>query len=729
MARLTPAGRQVMKSAETAVPPHAGWFRRHLWLLISPVAVLVILVVAAVGAVGWVGSERAMYPERKVEDHALSEYPFAAETEEVRFAGHDGTSLAGWFLPATRDPAPAVILVHGYGRSRAELLPHAAYLHSAGFNVLLFDFRGRGESGGGAVTIGAREPLDVRGAVTYVLTRSEVDPTRVIVQGVSLGASSGIMAMADDPRIAAVVAEAPFSDARGLVDSAYENFLDLPSFPFGPVSAFILERRLDADMDDIRPIDDITRIGQRPVFLIEDVDDVDMPPRSARRLYAVASGPKDLWTVEGARHAKAYVVAPQEYERRVLAFYDAHHLGPQFAPGATPTDIQSLDAPISTEELAIRLLPYLASETDAPAGYRPAGVDVDTPATQALKETAPGADPWAAFDRNQRQFLIQLHQFLRPVASTTPPVYTVKVMIDAETARRTTSAADPPASSVTRLPITSPLGEASVAWQWSIMDPTGQAREVTEVRWFRGRLAYSVQRTAPPGGAGFDELLAIARWADARAATLPPLDFTPRVSAPATEAERLEALLRLRAFDVPAEDVPAGFRLLPPGIGSFHPAQGVVNLTLLNPDFGADAALNRFAEVWQRVYTAGAWFGRGEGQDAPKLVSIVGLDADEAAAERDVRDPIEAVFGISQPTSQPEVAPVRLGETTTFFVFRVPPAPDGSPSGESMALRWRHGSVVLSAESVGAAGAVSLDELVTFARAVEAAYQASVLAR
>jgi hypothetical protein len=46
-----------------------------------------------------------------------------------------------------------------------------------------------------------------------------------------------------------------------------------------------------------------------------------------------------------------------------------------------------------------------------------------------------------------------------------------------------------------------------------------------------------------------------------------------------------------------------------------------------------------------------------------------------------------------------------------------------------MALRWRHGSVVLSAESVGAAGTVSVDELVTFARAVEAAYQASALSR
>jgi fermentation-respiration switch protein FrsA (DUF1100 family) len=357
------------------------------------VAVPLLLAVGIIGAVGWVGSERAMYPERKVEDHTLQEYPFAGITEEVRFPSLDGTPLAGWFIPATGQQAPTVILLHGFGRSRAELLPHAAYLHSAGFNVLLFDFRSRGESGGDEVTLGAREPLDVRGAVSYVLTRPEVDPARVAVQGVSLGASSGILAMADDARIAAIVAESPFSDARGLIDSAFEDFIDLPTFPFGPASALILERRLDADMDDIRPIDAVSRVGQRPIFLIEDLDDTAMPPQSARRLYAAAPGPKELWLVEGAGHAKGYVVAPQEYERRVLAFYDAHGFGTGTGVRAGTAAAQASDAPISIDELAVRLLPYLFSEAEAPAGYRPDGVSVDMPATQALNETSPGGDP------------------------------------------------------------------------------------------------------------------------------------------------------------------------------------------------------------------------------------------------------------------------------------------------------------------------------------------------
>jgi hypothetical protein len=154
----------------------------------------------------------------------------------------------------------------------------------------------------------------------------------------------------------------------------------------------------------------------------------------------------------------------------------------------------------------------------------------------------------------------------------------------------------------------------------------------------------------------------------------------------------------------------------------------VINPALLNPSVGVEPALRQYAEAWQRVYTAGVSFGRGEGQAIPRLGSIVGVDADEAAAERDLRDPAAAVFGLSQRDQQPGTAPVSLGDASVFFVFKFRQQ-DCSPDGESMALRWRHGSVVLSAESVGPAGAVSIDELVAFARAVEAAYQASALAR
>ncbi len=338
------------------------------------IAALIALTVLVLGVIGWVGSERAIHRAPTEPEYALADYDFAPQTETVRFPSLDGTPLAGWFVPAAAGGgrAPTVVLVHGFGPSRWELLPHAAYLHRAGYNVLLFDFRGRGESGGGAITLGAREPLDVRGAVDYVFSRPDVDRDRVAVQGVSLGASSGILAMADDPRIAAIVAESPFTTMRGVITQSFEYYIGLPSFPFAPVTTFIIERRLHVDADRVRPIDAITRIGQRPVFLIEDLNDTAMPPQSGRQLYAVASGPKELWLVDNAGHSKAYKVAPAEYERRVLAFYSTYLQG-------TPRSAAETAGPnaVAPAQPSARPLSSLPDEPGAPSAPRPLAAEVE----------------------------------------------------------------------------------------------------------------------------------------------------------------------------------------------------------------------------------------------------------------------------------------------------------------------------------------------------------------
>ncbi len=574
------------------------------------------------------------------------------------------------------------------------------------------------------MTLGAREPLDVSGAVDYVHSRPDVDVNRVAVQGVSLGASSGIIAMAGDPRIAAIVAESPFSDMQGVIARSFERYTGLPSFPFAPVTTFIIERRLHADAADIRPLDAITRIGQRPVFVIEDLDDAAMPPRSGRRIHAAALGPKELWLVEHAGHSKAYKLAPEEYKRRVLAFYGAHLRGDLVAAAPGAAAGFAGDDSISTEELAVRLLPYLLTEADLPA-YRPAGVEVDTSATQALKETPPGGDAWAAFERTRRRFMLQVHQILRPTDGVVPPaIFTIGVMASVEAAEAEVGLTRPPSTNAMRLPLDQVIGEARAAWRFPA-DQLGQPpREVTDIRWLRGRLVFSVQRTTLPDATGMDDLSALAARADAYIVALPPLDLKRTVALPATEAQRLAMLLRLQTLRIDAEAAPAGFR--PAESGTTHPAQGVLNLVLLNPGFGAGAALQRYAEIWRRVYTAGFWFTR-DPDGAPRLIAVAAVDADVEAARDDVRDPVAAVFGLARPDTKSAPPPIQLGDETTFFLFDLGPL-TGGEAVESMALRWRHGTVVLSAESIGRAGAVTEDQLAGFARAIEAAYQTSALA-
>ncbi len=286
--------------------------------------ILTSLVVLLALVISYIASRRATVPPRIIELHDLADFDFAAIAREVTFPARDGTMLRGWFVPATRRGGATVVLLHGYGNSRFQLLPHADYLHRDGYNVFLIDMRGRGASGGNAVTLGAHEPFDALGAVDYVVTRPDVDPGRIALQGVSLGAAVAILAAADDDRVRAVVAESAFTDILGAVGCSFEHFIRLPATPFANIALCMTEWRLRARADHVRPIDAIQRLHHCPVFLIDDELDERIPPHCGKRLYDAAPGPKALWSVGGAGHTEAFARFPAEYQRRVLRFYQCY---------------------------------------------------------------------------------------------------------------------------------------------------------------------------------------------------------------------------------------------------------------------------------------------------------------------------------------------------------------------------------------------------------------------
>ena len=284
------------------------------------VAITLLVAAAVVLAGGWIGCDRAIHPELEPHRYTLTQFDLPPP-ESVLFPSRDDVLLAGWFLPSTT--GATIALVHGRRGSRTHMLPHAAYLHRAGFSVLLFDLRYRGESGGDTSSLGAKETWDVEAAVNYLVTRMEVDPKRIGVQGNSLGAVAALLAAAQLPAIKGVVAEGPFTDLRTIIAYAFDHpkeGVGLPSYPFAPVTTFFCEVRLGIDVDDVSPIATISQVSPRPILLINDRDEDLLPLGSVERLYEAARNPKALWQV-AAPHGKGWESAPEEYERRVLAFW------------------------------------------------------------------------------------------------------------------------------------------------------------------------------------------------------------------------------------------------------------------------------------------------------------------------------------------------------------------------------------------------------------------------
>ena len=82
---------------------------------------------------------------------------------------------------------------------------------------------------------------------------------------------------------------------------------------------------VNQNLANFRPIEAMPHISPRAVFLINGADDwTGTNPDDARALYAAAGEPKELWIVPGAGHGGAFHVARQEYQERLLAFFDQH---------------------------------------------------------------------------------------------------------------------------------------------------------------------------------------------------------------------------------------------------------------------------------------------------------------------------------------------------------------------------------------------------------------------
>ena len=236
---------------------------------------------------------------------------FRLTVEDVTITAADGVKLAGWL--AVRPGAPALVLLHGYPAEKADLLPIAAAL-APRFTVLLLDQRYFGASGGRATTIGFRERGDLRRAIDFLAERGFRD---VGVFGLSLGGAVALLAAAEDSRIRAVAAYAPFADLRSLAYDLY-GWLWVLKYPFvGLLRGWSLVF-FGHDITAVSPERAAATITV-PVLLVASRADEQIPFAHAERLRKALAGNAraELMTTDRGRHGEL----PAGFESRLAEFF------------------------------------------------------------------------------------------------------------------------------------------------------------------------------------------------------------------------------------------------------------------------------------------------------------------------------------------------------------------------------------------------------------------------
>ena len=239
--------------------------------------------------------------------------------------GSGGVRLAGWYVPSgsgTGPTGPTVILAHGWGSNKSNMLDRAAILHD-GYNLVLFDFRNHGQSEKSPTTQGVREGGDLRAILDWL--EEAKAPEQIAVLGVSMGGASALSAAAGDHRVDAVIAES----VHATLANAAQARLERSGYPLAmPGSWAILLGtlvRTGEDVSSVDPLQAIERLDGRPVLLISGGRDESIGPNAADALLVAATeagSPAELYVCEAAGHGGSHGSCPEDYASWVLGFLE-----------------------------------------------------------------------------------------------------------------------------------------------------------------------------------------------------------------------------------------------------------------------------------------------------------------------------------------------------------------------------------------------------------------------
>lgn len=230
--------------------------------------------------------------------HVRTPAQIGLQYEDITLSAADGVRLHAWFLPAQTPPRGTILFLHGNAENISTHIGSVYWLPERGFNVLLLDYRGYGRSEGHPELRGM--VADVEAAMNTLLTRSDVDASRIVVFGQSLGGAIALHYVAHSKHrkyIRALVIDSAFASYRGITREKMASLWF--AWPFQWLPWLTVTGQYD-------PADAVARISPIPLLVIHGGRDTIVPATHAETLYARAREPKELWMVPAGGHIDAF---------------------------------------------------------------------------------------------------------------------------------------------------------------------------------------------------------------------------------------------------------------------------------------------------------------------------------------------------------------------------------------------------------------------------------------
>jgi len=255
----------------------------------------------------------------KVGDRYNPKSVYMFDYENVSLRTQDGLILKGWFIPKAKSNK-AVVVGHGLGANKSNFLGLVNLWHGLDYNVLIFDFRGHGESGGHTISFGYKEKYDMQAGFDYLTQERKFYAKDVIGYGVSFGGASLIQAVSNGTNFERIITDSSFASIDTMAKKTVERMGFVPTFLRESIKnlglAFV-SLELGFDVNDASPLRIIDKI-KVPWLIIHGKNDVLIPSQEALDLYHNVNTKKQLYLIDSGEHYTT--IEDTQYTKRLVHF-------------------------------------------------------------------------------------------------------------------------------------------------------------------------------------------------------------------------------------------------------------------------------------------------------------------------------------------------------------------------------------------------------------------------
>jgi len=242
-----------------------------------------------------------------------------------RTFSEDGLELVGYYVPAEAPSVNTVIIAHGYKSKAKDMILFAIFfLEKLGYNVLMPDARGHGESEGDYVGFGWHERKDYQQWIREVINRTG-EESQIALFGTSMGGATVMMASGEElpQQVKAIIEDCGYSSVEEQLSYQLKTMYKLPGFPIVNATSLLTKIKAGYDFSEASALEQVKK-DKLPMLFIHGGADKFVPTEMVYKVYDACPAEKEILVVEGADHVMSIIVDSEGYESKVRGFLDKY---------------------------------------------------------------------------------------------------------------------------------------------------------------------------------------------------------------------------------------------------------------------------------------------------------------------------------------------------------------------------------------------------------------------